>query len=372
MKRLFTILIARRTGNVFVALIILSFIILSLIRLYPYENTLNVILKEVDDWGIYARFGLDIKHNGILLPMINGDYDLPAGFLYNYFIALCFLVFGENIVPIYFIQSILLGFSVAFIYWAFREKMKPLTGIVFLFTLFFFALADVYKNYTFRLLSENLALFTISLFFLCFIKGLEKHKYSLQLWAAVLLGLSISIRPNIFPFGIILIVIMLYYFLKQKKQAFLKLILFAFLLGVSMSLLMIRNRIVSGCWTFFPTSASASIINDLFQNPDFSLSYFGKKILFCFGFLSFLDPVYHLRFHWTIMWAGYFVYLLLRIRMNLKFEIWEIASHLFIISYIGLMILIAPIYMYGFRMLIPVTFIILPFSFMAWDRLRYK
>nr|MBA3706377.1 glycosyltransferase family 39 protein [Bacteroidota bacterium] len=238
----------RSTGNILALLIILFFVCLSLIRLYPFENSLQKIVDGVDDWKLYACFALDIKHNGILMPSLYDNYYAPAGFLYNYFLALCFYLFGENTVPVFIIQNLLLGLSVAFIYMAFRNKMKALTSLLFLFTLFVFALFDVSKYYSFRLLSENLAIFTTSVFFFCFYKGLEKNKLSLQLLAAVFMGLTISTRPHTFPFGIILIVIVLFYFLKQEKVKILNVSLFVLLLGISASLLVIRNYLICGGW----------------------------------------------------------------------------------------------------------------------------
>jgi len=370
MEEYLDILRTRRTGNILAIAIILAFGVLSLVRLYPFENSLKDILISKDDWGNYARFALDIKHNGILIPSLHENYFAPAGFLYNYFIALCFFIFGENTVPVFIIQNLLLGFSVALIYWGFCNKMKPLTGLAFLLTLFFFALFDVSKHYSFRLLSENLAIFTISIFFYCFIKGIEKNKLSLQISAAVFMGLSILTRPNIFLFGIVLIVIVTFYFLKQKKAGMLNLILFVFFLILITSFLAIRNHFVCGSWTFLPLK-DFSFEEYFFKQHGFALGHYIKKTLFCFGFLSPLEPGYQWHPHWTIMWIGYFIYLFFRVKEKRKYEIWEVTSHLFILCYYFLLLLVdVNLGNYGYRFLIPATFIILPFSFIALDKLK--
>ena len=66
-----------------------------MIRLYPFENTVDTILQGTDDWSRYARFALDIVDNGILMPSLEECYWSPASFLYNYFVAFCFYAFGK-------------------------------------------------------------------------------------------------------------------------------------------------------------------------------------------------------------------------------------------------------------------------------------
>ena len=104
----------------------------------------------------------------------------------------------------------------------------------------------------------------------------------------------------------------------------------------------------------------------------FLLGNFINKIIFRFGFLSALDTNYHIRFHWIIMWAGYFTYIYYRIRAKFKLEIWEIIIQLFIICYYIFSIVFVQIDNYGFRVFIPVTFIILAYSFMGLDSLIKK
>jgi 4-amino-4-deoxy-L-arabinose transferase-like glycosyltransferase len=370
MNKTLEILKTRQTGNILAILIVVAFVIISLIRLYPFENSFRIILAGIDDWSRYAQYATDIKHNDLSMPMVHGNYIMPAGFLYCYFLALCFSLFGENNIPVYIIQSFLLGLSVALIYWTFRDRMRPLTSMAFLFTVTLFALLDVSKNYSFRMLSENLTIFTLSCFFYCFMKGFKKNKLSWQLAAAVLMGLSILTRPNIFPFGIILTVIVMYYYLKQGKKGLLPLLLFILFLVMSTSFLAFRNHFVTGDWVFLPVEGS-SFAKGFFSQDTFSLSLILKKVLFCLGGLTPLEPGYQWRPHWILLWAGYFVYLFLRLKDIRKTELWEVTLHLFIFSYYLLLILITPkLGSYGFRLLLPAIFIVLPFPFMAFDILN--
>src|SRR6185436_2589668 len=139
------------------------------------------------------------------------------GFFYNYFVAFCFTIFGTNPSNVYLIQSILLGLSVAFTYFIFRDLLKPLTGWIFLFLLIAFAFLDVYKYYNFKLLSENFAIFTITLFFFFFKKLLISKTYMLQFLLGLFLGASVLTRPNILPFSLILIALIAIQCLLNKK-----------------------------------------------------------------------------------------------------------------------------------------------------------
>jgi 4-amino-4-deoxy-L-arabinose transferase-like glycosyltransferase len=377
---------------------------LSFVRTYDFESFQSILNDTGNDWSIYARQALDIKNNGILMPSVNGPYYFPAGYLYNYFIALCLVLFGEKSLPIYIAQHLMLGFSVAFIYWAFRDKMRNITAILFLYVLFIFAFKDVYKNYSPLLLSENLAIFTVSLFFLCLIKGFERDDFVLQLMAAVFMGLSILTRPNIAIYGILLVPLVAPFYLKKRKIGFLKLSVFIFTLILSSSLLLARNYSVCKKLVFLPEQSSIitfmrnynpvppsvdlskadanllysklhlnkDIVNYAeyaIQEPRIFFRFYLKKILYCLGYLPIYAQGQGIRWHWMIMWAGYFMYLFLQVKDRRKYELDEAAVHLYIFCYYTSLIITAPIHNYGFRMLIPGLFFVLPFAFMMMDRL---
>jgi len=407
--RFLTFLSQRRTGNMLALLVIAVFLVLTLIRLSPLDNRLQEILSQFgDDWQEYALYGVDIKHNGLLMPAMKGVFTRPAGFSYCYFLASIFVIFGENSVPVYIIQNIMLGLSVALIYWTFRDKMKAITGLLFLAALFLFALLDVYKYYSFRFLSENLALFLVSLFFFCFIKGFEKNKLGLQLISASLIGPLILTRPNTVLFGLVLILIVMPYYLKKGRPGIMQFLLFVSILALFSSFLGIRNYLLCRRWLFLPAQgaslldfiklfhpipasvdlskitanflyAKLHISSDIIayieymrQEPLLFFSHYLKKILFSFGFMPIIDYHYRFRPHWMLMWIGYFTYLFFRIRSREKLKMWETAVHLYIFCYYSTLIISAPIDNYGFRMLVPGTNFVLLFSFLLWDRLQQK
>ncbi|MDD5496202.1 MAG: glycosyltransferase family 39 protein [Candidatus Omnitrophica bacterium] len=395
----------RRNGTIFAIVIIATFFILSLTRHYDFETFQSILSDTGNDWSVYARHALEIKQNGILMPSIKGTYYFPAGYLYNYFIALCLVLFGERSYPIFIVQHLMLGFSVALVYWTFRDKMKNLTATIFLVALFIFAFKDVYKNYSPLLLSENLAIFTVSLFFFCFVKGFDKDNFVLQLIAALSMGLSVLTRPNIALYAILLIPLVAVYYLKKRKIGFIKLTVFAITLLLSSSLLLIRNYLVCKKPLFLPAQVASVMgyiknfnpvppsvdlsrvnINLLYtklhlnkdivdyaeymlQQPRMFFTFYLKKILFCLGYLPVFGQGQGIRWHWVIMWVGYFTYLFLRIKNRKKWGMWEVAVHLYILCYYASLIMSASIHNYGFRMLLPVIFFVLPFAFMALDML---
>ena len=398
----------KHAGSLLAALIVLVLICISLIRLYPFQNELAPILNDAgNDWSYYAQRALDIKHNGLLMPSLKCPFPLPSGFLYCYFLALCFLFFGENTVPAFLIQNIMLGLSISLIYFTFRNKLSQRTGLLFLLALFIFSVLDVYKYYSFRFLSENLALFIISAFFFFFVRGFEKNKFSLQLISAFLMGLAILSRPNMILFGILLIFLVMPYYFKKRKAGILCFTLFISVLIFTTSLLAFRNYSICDRFFFIPEGASTSrpdilgIGNPIPASVDLSLIktrpfyvnlhvnnylagfceymvqkpllFFGhyvKKVLFCFGFLRCLDPAYRWRPHWNLMWLGYFVYLFMRWRERERFEMWEIAVNVYILSYYGLLVLISQLQNYGFRIVIPAVPFVLLLSFKALDKIK--
>jgi hypothetical protein len=361
MTTFFQFSLNRKTEHVLCFAVIIGFAICSIVRLYPFTNTLPEVVAGIDDWSRYAKNALDIKSNGLSLSSIQSDYDSPAGFLYNYFVAACFSLFGENVIPVYIIQSLLLGVSIVLVYKTFSEKINPSLRIYFLFALVVFAAADISIHYTFRLLSENLALFTFSTFFYFLLKGIDKNSFVFLALSAFLLGISVLVRPNIIACAVIVQIILCFSLVRKKKFSWL--LSFVGIFFLSFSLLALRNYCVSGNWTFVPTEGR-SFINNL---GEINFSVLMKKILFCFGIMTPLQSNCVVRPHWIIMWIAYLIYFFLKVKHKQKFELWEILTHSVIISYFGLLVLIAPqLGSYGFRLLIPALLIIIPFGFIAW------
>jgi hypothetical protein len=354
-----------RTEKTVLLLVLLLFTILPFVRLYPYTNNLPELLAGTDDWNFYAKNALEIKRGGFLMPHFHEAYGYPGGFFYNYFVAACFALFGESPVPVYVVQSILLGGAAVLIYLAFRSRMKKVTRWIFLLCLTAFALLDVSKDYSARLLSENLAVFTIAAFVYCLQRALESKRLSWQMGAPFFLIISMLTRPVLLPFGFVFVLLLFWYFFQSKTMSLPGTVLFAAAVLLGMSLIALRNYFVCGQFIFLPT---LGVYGSGLQVEQFSVAHMAKKVLFMFGYLPALSGEYRIRPHWMLLWAAYLGYLFFRKKQFWKFGMEELPVHAFIFVYCGLSLIFVTVDSYGFRAFIPVTLIILPFSLMAVER----
>jgi hypothetical protein len=77
-------------------ILLVALLLISLYRAYPLIDNVNAATSTGDDWLLYKQYALNILHDGILMPAVAGTYYEPAGFIYNYFIASVFALFGES------------------------------------------------------------------------------------------------------------------------------------------------------------------------------------------------------------------------------------------------------------------------------------
>jgi hypothetical protein len=263
----------------------------------------------------------------------------------------------------------MLASSILLIYYAFRKELTGIIGIALLFTLFSFALLDTYKHYTFRLLSENLAIFTLATF-VYFVKlGFDNFKEKHQFLATFFLMVSVLIRPTLFPIAFLYVLLIFIYYLKNsqlKKKNIFGMLLF-FFLGIST--LGIRNYLVSGTWIFLPSEGISDSWKQLLA-LDLTIIY--KKILFAIGFLSSLNHEYYPRPHWFLLILLYCYYLYNRIKNWKSISNSEIIFNSIIISFYVLTIMFVTIDSYGFRALLPIQFLIIGVSFLSVEKIIFK
>jgi hypothetical protein len=333
---------------------LLAFIfpLLAVLRLSTENHTLDDCLLGVDDWNRYARNAVDIIENGWLMPSINENYLLPSSFFYNYFVAVIFLLFGPSLNSVYLVQSILLSISIILTYNTFFKNTKN-DKVVF-YGLIVFSYFDIFRYYTFKLLSESLAIFTLSLFFFFIIKSLKKNDTKNLMFSIIFLAICCLTRPTILPFAAILLIILLkkHYLNEKIKGLWVSILIFISLL----SSLSIRNYLVT-------KNNPISIFNDLadkhfhtvskFNVIDETLSYIMfliKKVLFLFGFLPLVEPNFNIRPHWIILWLGFFIYVkyYLLDRNKIIYSSDRIII-LFVLIYFPTILILTPIESYGFR-----------------------
>jgi len=355
--------------NKLIAVFILLLMTASIFRSLYFGSDLTEVLKGVDDWSRYAKQGLDIKNNGLLISSIEDNYNGPGGFLYNYFVAFLFFIFGYSLAPIYTIQTLLLGLSVAFIFWTFKDLMKKKTQIIFLCSLFAFATLDVFHHYCHVLLSENLGLFLFSTFIYSFYKSINDLPGIIQKRTTILIIAATLVRPNLVPLLVLYIGIL--FLLKSRKKSPISFSLSPHLIIVLIGVLIIptRNFIQTGSWTILPTEGTSdSQYQIITSRPE----YFLKKIAFCFGYLSYLAPEYKVRFHWIVMWFGYFIYFANQLKKIRQTKLSEISIHVFIVTYLVFSIVFITVHSYGYRSMLLINFIVLSFSILGFEILLKK
>ena len=343
-----------------IGFVILFFSLVNGFRLLPFQDTLietQVVVQEniLDDWDWYSQYALNIKRNGIFSE---NPISTPTSFLYSYFLAFCFFLFGENTLPVYIIQTILLSLSIVLIYYAFCDKIKS-NRLLLLGALIVFGLVDINKYYTFRCLSENLTIFLLAAFLFCFIKGMENHKTQYQLMSSLFLALACITRPNIWVFAIVAIIIYAFY-VKNGRNVLLYITVFFAITSIQP----LTNYFISGSFHYYPTDM-ISFDDNGYLSAALSFRFTFRNVLSGLGFMSFTNPVFLWRPHWTLMWLAYFVVLIYKIKEKQKFKLWEIISHSMIASYYIVIILVVnpDIGNYGFRFYLPVLLVVLSIAF---------
>src|SRR5262249_52958261 len=136
------------------AILPLAFLVLGVLRAYPFVDDVSVPARSPDDWHTYKELALSVVHGGRSVPRMTAPYaNLPHGFLYIYFVALIFVAFGANSAYVYIAQSVMLGLSISLMYVAVRRTLAPANGLAFLVALITLMYVDVFRHLTFKLLS---------------------------------------------------------------------------------------------------------------------------------------------------------------------------------------------------------------------------
>lgn len=342
-----------------------------MIRSTANTYSFKEVLAGVDDWNRYARFGVDIVENGLEISSLHSVYLYPAGFLYNYFLAACFAIFGYQLLPIYLLQSCLLGISLALIYFIFRTYFSKKQAYLLLISLIFFGFFDVFKSYSFRLISENLVLFTLSCFFY-FLQKWFKYKRVKEILLVSFFGIcSLFIRPNTLVFFVGLLPIIAYHCYDTKRLR-LQFIAFFGLTSLLFFMLFLRNYVAVGEFQFLPVDGRFTDYFFMYNPHNFEndtvsfFLHFPKKIVFIMGYLPILNESFSIRPHWFILYGGFTIFMYLFIRNRIKMDVFQKCVLLFCFLFLGTLIGVGEIQNYGFRLIIPVICWLLPFSFLGF------
>jgi hypothetical protein len=247
---------------------------------------------------------------------------------------------------------------------AFKPYLTARVTAIYFAALALFVLVDVFCLYTFKLLSENLVIFLLPIFFLLVFRSFERGSLLLSAGAGVVCGLCVLCRPNLVLLSPLTAALLFLYGKRNWHRIMSGVTLLA---GFSLTfvLLPLRNyantRELSisaityrGDWIIprLDLAAPLSLVK-LAQAISTGFGFYARRILFCMGFTFVELPIYWLRPHWIIMWVGVLGFLWRAVKRR-HLEFWEAFALSFIVVYLGPLIAVADISNYGVRMIVPV------------------
>jgi hypothetical protein len=247
---------------------------------------------------------------------------------------------------------------------AFKPYLTARVTTIYFAALALFVFVDVFCLYTFRLLSENLVIFLLPIFFLLVFRAFERESLWLSAWAGVVCGLCVLCRPNLILLSPATAALLFLYGKRISHRIMSGLTLLA---GFCLTfvLLPLRNYAITrqmsisaityrGDWLVPKLNLTAPLsLAKLAQAISTGFGFYARRILFCMGFTFVELPIYWLRPHWIIMWVGVLGFLWRAVKKR-RLEFWEALALSFILVYLGPLIAVAHIYNYGVRMIVPV------------------
>lgn len=342
----------------------LLFLALGVMRAYPFVDDVSAANSAGDDWLTYKTLALSVVNGGVAMPGASGPYAaIPHGFLYVYFLALLFSLFGVNSAYVYVVQSFLCGISVSLTYAAVRRKFSLAVGLLFLVALAGLMYVDVYRAISFRLLSENLY-FPLSAAALYFVLPLfdatPKRKMAYSFLAGLALGLIVLTRPSfILSAAAVLSVIFVH---SRLRGGTLRVPLAAALGGIAgVSGNLVRDYLASGRATFAIVSDTRDWIRIWNLPPATFAQALASRVMFATGIPQLLNSSYHRATHWMVLWAAFVIYLPWKLLTKRPVRAWEAVLYAYVLCYILPVIAVADIFSYGGRMvstILPVLLIL--------------
>lgn len=232
-------------------------LILGLVRASPFDDDIRNALPG-DDWHKYRRFAVSIVDEGLLIPAAPGVYWQPGGFLYNYFVAFIFALFGQNSAYVYVAHHVCLALSCVLLFLLARRALAPPVALAFLLFCVV-AYVPIFRYWSMRLLSENVAVAVYPALLLLFVQASGKRALGKLAAAGGLMGALALLRPNLAALAPLLAILLLAEHLPLRQRAA-RLIAFLGPAAAVLSLLPIRNFIVAG--QFFATGRYVRLFSE--------------------------------------------------------------------------------------------------------------
>jgi Dolichyl-phosphate-mannose-protein mannosyltransferase len=341
------------------------FLVMGALVAYPFVDDVSVPALVPDDWHTYKQFALSVVRDGLSMPALTTSYaGLPHGFLYIYFIALVFAVAGVNSTYVYVAQSVALGLSISLTYLAVRKRLTPFGSLAFLLTLTALMYLDVFRHLTFKLLSENLYFLLGALLLLFLMRSVEQidRRRRNSFLAGVTLGLVVLTRPSFILSAVMVIAAMWLYSLARGRSVWPPALL-SLGCAAGLSAVVARNYAVTRVATFDIVTNTSDWLRPWNLPAVELLTVLAKRSLFVIGFTGPMAPAYRLRPHWMLLWLLWAVYPVVRLSKRRPLEFWEVLLYIYVMCYIGPVVLVADITSYGGRMVISILPLVLVAAF---------
>ena len=397
-----------RGGRAWLLLLLLAlFTAMGLYQAWPqFGQPLN--FDPGDDWTVYHQRALDVLQHGLAMSAVQEPYSAPAGFLYIYFVALCYALLGAHPARVFVVQSAMLGLTVWLLFTAFAPGRRRLTQLLLLAALVCFALVDVQRHYVMRLLSENLMLPILALFFRLLFAGLWRGpaKGPGRSWGPALALRVLGALPLARPNAMIFIPPLAAWLLLSRQGRELiaprRLVLGLALFALVFSAMGIRNHAVTGRWIMFtparwemfeapgygkglmealnPAGPAAPregvlpmlglIAKALADHPLATSEAYARRLLYCLGFMPLLEPSHHYRPHWMLAWALYLAGLACWLGGRAELDARQAVLALWVWPMLAVVAGVSWVASYGFRFQVPIVLPMLGGAAWALDALR--
>lgn len=342
----------------------------------PYVDKVNETTSAGNDWLSYKRNAVDIVKNGILMPAVNGVYERPAGFLYNYFVAAIFEITGINDTWVSFAQLLLVGIGASVMYLTFRPDLGRIAAIVYLLLVTVLLVSErVFWNH---LLSEALLASVLPWSFFSLRKAFDSRSAGLSCFAGIIAGLAVLTRPNV-ALIVPALAIVLFIYLREEPRRWLLPVLFCGSAAATQLLLIARNVIVSHRMSLgamspaFARTADWTVVHSVPLRETLSTDRFGSlrvyvdRLMICLGYVRELDIVVY---PWVGIWIGILCYAFVMRRLRRTPPFGEAMIIAFAIAYLTPAIFFGELMNYAGRMIVPVFAGLLVLSIAGMARLN--
>ncbi|MCX7768966.1 MAG: hypothetical protein N2110_08090 [Flavobacteriales bacterium] len=312
--------------------------------------TLQSLSAGTDDWNRYARHAVEIGGGALLIPSAGCPYAGPGGFLYNYFLGLLAGIGFQDVRVVWAVHAVCLWGAGWLFVRAFGAYVKtPPARLLLSLGLWTCLLADYLPAYSWRLLSENLAVFLEGLWvYLLSFWDRKGYRQGLGSASCLVLGLGALCRPQwlgFLPLFAAMAASGMRGVHKKYFPGFYASLLLMFLLSAGVA---VRNTLLCGRGYFLPTEGAQYAQEAMDLTPATLL----KKGAFILGYLPALEPAYQIRPHWMLVWILW-GWGLVQGRRKILMNTWGKMVMVFIFYYI-LTLFFVDITSYGYRYVLPI------------------